>query len=85
MWVRFNNLLEAESLLTRFPLLVATWENQYGDTPLHIAVKEQHLDMVRLLLERGSPTVKTNMDGHTPMDIAKTGNREIVELLSAAE
>ena len=86
LWVRANNVEKVEALLTEMPILVATWENQYGDTPLHTAVKEQHLNMVRLLLERGSPTDKTNMDGHTPMDIAKkTGNKEIVDLLSAAE
>lgn len=82
-YVRGNNIAKAQELLTEMPLLIAHWEDSYGDTPLHLAVKNKHIEMTRLLLEYGAPTDQTNMDGHTPMDLArKTGNQQIIALLS---
>ena len=85
-YVCTNDMAKTQELLKEMPLLTLHWEEAYGDTPLHLAVKHRLVQMTRLLIEHGAQIGQTNMDGDTPMDIAKkTGNREIVELLSAAE
>ena len=65
------------------PLLVATTDND-DQSPLHIAVAEQHVKMCQLLLENGSPTDIKNRFGATPLDFArKNWNQELVTLLSS--
>jgi len=46
-----------------------------GSTPLHEAVEQGHLEVVKFLLEHGaSPTVKNEL-GKTPCDIARDDER----------
>ena len=57
-------------------------QDQYGDTPLHIAAHGGHDDVVKLLLEYGAdPTVK-DKDGRTPLDLARAeGRHEVVSVI----
>jgi ankyrin repeat protein len=57
-------------------------------TPLHMAVSEQDLEAVKLLLEGGAdPRLRTRIDNcETPREMAvKAGLREIAELLAVKE
>ncbi|MDA1191162.1 MAG: sigma-70 family RNA polymerase sigma factor [Candidatus Poribacteria bacterium] len=44
-----------------------------GNTPLHWAVESKHLDVARLLIERGAPIDARRGDGRTPSIIAVLG------------
>jgi ankyrin repeat protein len=57
-------------------------------TPLHMAVSEQNLPAVELLLKAGAdPTLRTRIDNYeTPREMAETGGlREIAKELAASE
>lgn len=57
--------------------------NVYGDTPLHVAVKEGHRYVTDLLLEFGADTTIRNENGHSPFDIAvEQNNQEIAAIVS---
>eukprot|EP01060_Flectonema_neradi_P003549 TRINITY_DN12299_c0_g2_i3.p1 TRINITY_DN12299_c0_g2~~TRINITY_DN12299_c0_g2_i3.p1 ORF type:complete len:585 (+),score=100.21 TRINITY_DN12299_c0_g2_i3:117-1871(+) len=47
-------------------------EDCTGERPLHIAVREGHIRLVRLLLERGADGESRNQDGLTPLQVAET-------------
>ena len=50
-----------------------------GNTPLHFATWEGHLDVVKVLLENGARVNVTNRDGpHTPLHVAATFGREAI-------
>ena len=58
----------------------------YGYMPLHVAVLEGHIDVVRILLEAGADTEKRADDGRTPLHVAasvaaSSGNPDIARLL----
>ena len=50
-----------------------------GDTPLHRAVGFDHIEIVRLLLDRGASANVKNKEGKTPIDDAESD--EIKQLL----
>ncbi|KAM0551244.1 hypothetical protein ACHAPJ_008589 [Fusarium lateritium] len=55
-----------------------------GETPLILAVKNQHMDMVRLLLARGPSLHHRNMDGNSIVYLAASvGNSDLVRTLLA--
>jgi ankyrin repeat protein len=57
--------------------------NNRGVAPLHMASREGHLEVVRLLLEHGADLNAYNKAGQTPSDVASLyGKQEIVQLLS---
>lgn len=42
-----------------------------GDTPLHIAIHEHHIDMARMLIDRKANLIrKKNFQGFTPLQLA---------------
>ena len=51
--------------------------------PLHLAVKERHLEMVNLLLANGAKTDLMNVESLTPLNLSalSNGNVEIARLL----
>lgn len=54
-----------------------------GYTALHAAVVNEHVAIVRMLLELGAEPAAQLESGETPADLARlTGNKEIIELLS---
>jgi hypothetical protein len=80
--VRNNLLPDVDALLNDNPLLVAI-TNSDGDSPLHLAIKENFLKMSELLLERGAPKGIKNRWGYTPLDVARaTAKKSIVALLT---
>lgn len=56
-----------------------------GGTALHVAVGQQHIRVVKLLVERGISVDVKNHDGKTARDIAlEIGNNEIVQFLQGS-
>jgi hypothetical protein len=81
--VRLNKMDEVRAMLVEEPLLVAVF-NSDGDTPLHIAVREKHEAMARLLIEMGAPVEMKNRYDVTPVEYAHNSKQfEMVKLLSA--
>jgi ankyrin repeat protein len=57
-------------------------KNTEGQTPLHLAVKNDDVSMVQLLLERGADPNATAANGHKPLyDAAESGYLNIAGLL----
>ena len=57
-----------------------------GQTALHVAVGNGHLEMVRILLERGAKVNKKDAGGWTPKALAEQeGNKSIYDLLLGYE
>lgn len=55
-----------------------------GNTPLHGAVKGEHIKLIRLLLDNGADPETENDHGLKPIDVAsQNGNMDVVALLSA--
>ncbi|KAL2473752.1 Potassium channel KAT1 [Forsythia ovata] len=53
-----------------------------GETALHVAVRQGHLEMVRILLERGAHVNKPDMRGWTPKALAEQhDNKGIYDLI----
>jgi ankyrin repeat protein len=53
-----------------------------GNTPLHVAVRQQNIGTVRYLLERGADRMLTDSSGRTPLDLARSyGNNALIRLL----
>ena len=60
--------------------------SNHGWTPLHIASQEGHVQVVRVLLDRGADIKKATVDGRTPWAVAKFFyHPEIVRLLERAK
>ncbi|MHA7877472.1 MAG: tetratricopeptide repeat protein [Bacteroidota bacterium] len=53
-----------------------------GWTPLHLAAKQDHDDIVQLLLDKNAPIEARDKQGHTPLHLAAdAGHDDIVQLL----
>ena len=50
-------------------------------TPLHEAAAKGKYEIVRLLLRHGADPTKKNRDGHTPVDLVKEGDQDVLDLL----
>ena len=47
-------------------------------TPLHEGSAKGKYEIVKLLLKHGADPTKKNRDGHTPMDLVKEGNTNLL-------
>ncbi len=45
-------------------------QNEDGETPLHVAIRKNRLDMVKLLIEKGADLKNINTCGDTPLHVA---------------
>ena len=54
-------------------------ESSGGMTPLHIAARNNHGDIIRLLLAHGADHHKANNEGETPLDIARQFHQQAAE------
>lgn len=54
-------------------------QNYAGETALHIAVRNDHLEFVKLLISNGANCSISNKDGRSPIDYSK--NREIDQVM----
>lgn len=80
-----NNEISKAHSPTRSPLDVNRIEGD-GQTALHAAVSKGHLDMVKILLDRGANINKPDARGWTPKTLAeKDGNKSIYDLLLSYE
>lgn len=50
-------------------------------TPLHEGSAKGKYEIVKLLLKHGADPTKKNRDGHTPMDLVKEGDQDVLDLL----
>jgi ankyrin repeat protein len=58
--------------------------NEWGDTPLHSAIKYDQYDIAKALLDKGAKVDLVNDEKQTVLHFAaKTGNSEIIDLLFA--
>jgi ankyrin repeat protein len=57
-------------------------KDEHGDTPLHIAVRNDRLQLTKRLLDQGADVNLPDAEGHTPLEIAQTNeNRDITREL----
>jgi len=54
-----------------------------GDTALHLACSKGALTVVRILVKNGANTNIENVNGQTPLDVARgAGNSEMIDCLA---
>lgn len=46
------------------------WPDDYGDLPLHLAVREDKREIVQLLIDRGVSVHRRDSNGETPLEVA---------------
>lgn len=56
---------------------------EFMTTPLIASIENQHIEIVKFLLENGSdPTIKEDFGGHTPLSMAKFAkNQKLIDLV----
>ena len=61
---------------------MTTPETKARDTPLHLACRQGHEAVARVLLEKGAPAEVTNDAGETPLSLAElNGNETLASLV----
>ncbi|MGD0801373.1 MAG: ankyrin repeat domain-containing protein [Terracidiphilus sp.] len=83
---RAGDLAKVQSLVKEHPELVMSKDEQYGQTPLHIAAFNGHKDVAEFLLANKADVNAKAKNGSTPLHLAAAkGNKDIVELLLASK
>ena len=79
--IKRNNNLIINLILTS-PLLNLTYQNEQGNTYLHLAVIQQNIKLIKALLDKGIFIDVQNNDGNTALHLAYyINNIEIIKLL----
>lgn len=70
------------NLILTSPILNLTYQNENGNTYLHLAVIQQNLKLVQVLLDKGTFIDIQNNDGNTALHLAYyVNNLKIIKLL----
>jgi uncharacterized protein DUF1566/ankyrin repeat protein len=81
---RDGDIKKVELLLKGEPDLIASKDEKYGQTPLHIAAFNDRLDVAKLLLADKADVNAKAKNGSTPLHLAAAkGSKDMVELLLA--
>ncbi|CUA72433.1 hypothetical protein RSOLAG22IIIB_01102 [Rhizoctonia solani] len=75
-----GNLVKLGELLTTQPELVNS-RDEFEYTPLHLATDRGHLEVVRLLLDRGADASLKDQDGDTSLEIATAAKHQAISEL----
>lgn len=79
--IKFGNLEEVESLVSRHPDMIEYTDEQ-GNTGLVIAAREQWTKTTELLCQKGVNVNRFNFEGETPLSIAiKNRDIKIIKIL----
>ena len=79
--IKFGNLEEVESLISRHPDMIEYMDEQ-GNTGLVIAVRERWTKTTELLCKKGVNINRFNFEGETPLSIAiKNRDIKIIKIL----
>ncbi len=76
LYAIYNGYYAIVSLILEHGVNNVNIQNKYGNTPLHDASFYGNEDIVLLLLENGADHTITNNDGKTPLQFAKSCNRQ---------
>jgi len=83
---RNGNTKKVESLLKEQPTLVSSKEEEFGQTPLHIAAFNGRLEVAKLLVANKADVNAKAKNGSMPLHLAAAkGNKELVEFLLASK
>jgi|JI10StandDraft_1071094.scaffolds.fasta_scaffold52960_3 curved DNA-binding protein CbpA len=70
-----SDAVRASSLLKSYPALVTTADS-VGDSPLHLAVEENRVEISELLLQAKADPLLKNIYGHSSLAFAKANKRD---------
>jgi glutaminase len=70
--------LVKQIIATSVPVIVSMSDYD-GRTPLHLAASEGHMEVVKLLLEKGAPVNAKDRWGGTPLEDAERGRHEEIK------
>jgi hypothetical protein len=81
---RDGDIKKVELLLKGQPNLVSSKDEEYGQTPLHIAAFNDRLDVAKLLLANKADVNAKAKNGSTPLHLAAAkGNKDMADFLLA--
>jgi hypothetical protein len=83
---RAGDVKKVELLLKTQPNLIASKDEKYGQTPLHVAAFNDRVDVAKLLLADHADVNAKAKNGSTPLHLAAAkGNKDMVDLLLASK
>ncbi|MFP3030993.1 MAG: ankyrin repeat domain-containing protein [Wolbachia sp.] len=77
-----GNIDDVENLLNREEKVQVNAENEFEETPLHLAAQNGHKDVVEFLFSKGAKVDVKNKFEETPLHFAaQNGHKDVVEFL----
>ncbi|XP_043472538.1 putative ankyrin repeat protein RF_0381 [Leptopilina heterotoma] len=74
-----NNFLKISKLLLQHPVKVNDETQDHDQTPLHFAVQNENVEIIKILLEKGAVVNATNKELNTPLHIAVSDKYNLSE------